>query len=135
VRKLLIPGEQILLRIGQHRGRATWICVLAIGFALLAPITAGLSLLMSVAMLAQLFGVERVLTNFRVIERRSGFFGRKLQEIALRDIQAVEINRSGLRWGTIRIFADSGRKIALDYVDGPERVKRAIDQARLAPNT
>ncbi len=131
MRKLLIPGEQILLRIGQHRGRAIWIWVLVIGFALLAPITAGLSLFMSVAMLAQLFGVERVLTNYRVIERRSGFFGRKLQEVALRDIQVVEINRSGFRWGTIRIFASSGRKVALDYVDGPDRVKRAIDQARL----
>lgn len=131
MRKLLIPGEQILLKIRQHRGRATWIWVLAIGFALLAPITAGLSLIMSLAMLAQLFGVERVLTNSRVIERRSGFFGRKMQEIALRDIQAVEINRSGFRWGTIRIFASSGRKVALDYVDGAERVKRAIDEARL----
>jgi hypothetical protein len=131
MRKLLIPGEQVLLRIGQHRGRALWICLLALGFALLAPLTAGISLLMSIALVAKLFETTRVLTNYRVIERRSGLFGRKLQEIALRDIQAVEINRSPFRWGTIRIFANSGRKVALDYVDGPERVKRAIDQARL----
>lgn len=130
LRRILVPGEEIVLAIKQHKGRALWVCVLALGFAALAPMTAGVTLIFSLLFIAQLFGLERVVTNKRVLEVRTRLFGRRLQEIALRDVQAVEINRSMFRWATLRIFGSGGRKVALDFVDSPEAVKAYIDRAR-----
>lgn len=131
MKQLLLPDERIVLRIGQNRLRTAQVVVLAVIGILLAPVTLGISLLFSVILLAQLLGMKRVVTNLRVIEQRGGFLGRRLQEMAIRDIQAVEIKRSLLRWSTVRVFSSSGRKIALDYVHAPEQVKTTIDQLRL----
>jgi len=133
--RLLIPGEHVVLRIGQNGLRTTQVIFLAVIGVLLTPITFGISLLFSVFLLAQLLGMKRVITNLRVIEQRGGLLGRRLQEMALRDIQAVEINRSPLRWSTVRVFSSGGRKIALDYVHAPEQVKTTIDQLRLGQST
>lgn len=129
--RLLLPDERIVLRIGQNGVRTGQLIFFAVLGVLIAPFTFGISLVLSIVVVAQLFGVKRAVTNYRIIEQRGGLFGRRLQEVALRDIQAVEINRSPLRWGTIRIFSSGGRKVALDYVHAPEQVKATIDQLRL----
>jgi uncharacterized membrane protein YdbT with pleckstrin-like domain len=131
MKRLLLQDERIVLRIGQNGLRTTQVSVFAIIGVLLTPVTFGISLLFSVLLVAQLLGMKRVVTNLRVIEQRGGLLGRRLQEMALRDIQAVEIKRSLLRWSTVRVFSSSGRKIALDYVHAPEKVKTTIDQLRL----
>lgn len=131
MKRLLLPDERIVLRIGQNGLRTTQVVVFAVIGVLLVPVTFGISLFFSLILVAQLFGMKRVVTNLRVIEQRGGLLGRRLQEMALRDIQAVEVKRSLLRWGTVRLFSSSGRKIALDYVHAPEKVKATIDQLRL----
>jgi uncharacterized membrane protein YdbT with pleckstrin-like domain len=149
----LRPGEQML-----YRGRPSWRALFpfyAKGFALAIAVFAALRVADSTA-LAAIMGaslaaatlaigyVRRLFTSYLITDQRlrvrSGMLRRKIQETRIARVQNVTYDQGLfdrlLDVGNVEFEtagADDG-SIRFDWVDGPEEVVRAADEALSPPS-
>lgn len=119
----LSEGEEVLAVFHIH-----WLAYL--GPVFLTLLTAGLLLPFALYQYLQLKYTEQGLTNKRVVLKQ-GIISRRTEEMKLRSVETVEIDQGVLGrifdYGTIRISGRGISDVIFQNVDGPMKVKKAIE--------
>lgn len=123
----LVKNEVVLHRFKHHWSAwiGVWVC-LVLGFLLILP------WIYSIAKTLELKGMERAVTNRRIVQKR-GVISRRTDEMKLTSIETVEIQQGVFERifgaGTVKVTGRGISDVILKNIDDPMTVKKQLEEA------